>query len=241
MRTWCVEFVSTNDVYWKVSADTPGEEVMFDAIPERAFDTPEEKQQTQELIEEYNRSLLLTPELDQQFAQLAQERIQHSRFRYYIWLPFLRILDMWMRPRTEMLNLDLDWWKFNDASESLTSLALAVLNGFYLLWAAIGLRKRAGIKFLGLFVVFIVLRSLTLATLENPEPRYTLECFPVVIVLAGGIASIRRHRAQSTLHDLPSSSCPTRLFIICEFHAPLCSKLLSKTFWQLHLFVLVFL
>jgi hypothetical protein len=28
------------------------------------------------------------------------------------------------------------------------------------------------------------MRSLFLATLENPEPRYTLECFPVVIAAA---------------------------------------------------------
>src|SRR5215475_12267806 len=149
MRTWCVEFISTNNVYWKVSADTPGEEVNFDDIPARAFDSAEQKQETRELVGNYNQSQLLTPELDRGFAQLARERIQHSPLRYYLWVPFLRVADMWMRPRTEMLNLDLDWWKFNDVSESLMSLGLALLNAFYLFWAAIGLRKRAGIKFLG--------------------------------------------------------------------------------------------
>jgi hypothetical protein len=29
-----------------------------------------------------------------------------------------------------------------------------------------------------------VLRSLFLGSLENPEPRYTLECFPAVILAA---------------------------------------------------------
>ena len=191
MRTWCVEFVSTDNVYWKISADTSGEEVNFDDIPSRAFDNPQQKQETQELIGEYNKSQLLTPELDRSFAKLAQERIQRSRFRYYLWIPFLRVADMWMRPRTEMLDLDLDWWKFNDVNESLMSLGLALLNAFYLFCAALGLKKRAGVKFLGVFVAFIVLRSLTLATLENPEPRYTLECFPAVIVLASaGIANV---------------------------------------------------
>jgi hypothetical protein len=33
-------------------------------------------------------------------------------------------------------------------------------------------------------VGLIALRSLLLATLEAPEPRYTLECFPLLIVLA---------------------------------------------------------
>jgi hypothetical protein len=36
----------------------------------------------------------------------------------------------------------------------------------------------------GLLLMFLALRSLFLGTLENPEPRYTLECYPVVIVAA---------------------------------------------------------
>jgi len=33
-------------------------------------------------------------------------------------------------------------------------------------------------------LAYIVLRSVLLATLEGPEPRYTLECFPMVIAFA---------------------------------------------------------
>jgi 4-amino-4-deoxy-L-arabinose transferase-like glycosyltransferase len=198
MRTWCVEFVSTSNVYWKVSADTAGEEVKFDDIPARAFDSPEQKGATRELIRDYNQLQLLTPDLDRRFAQLAQDRVEYSRLRYYLWVPFLRVVDMWLRPRTEMLNLDLDWWNFNDMNESLMSLGLALLNAFYLFWAAVGGRKRAEVRFVGFFVIFILLRSLTLATLENPEPRYTLECFPAVIVLAaGGIAGLFWRRESS--------------------------------------------
>ena len=36
----------------------------------------------------------------------------------------------------------------------------------------------------GSMVALIALRSLLLVTLEAPEPRYTLECFPLLIVLA---------------------------------------------------------
>lgn len=202
MRTWCIEFVSTNDVYWTVSADTQGEQVNFDSIPQRAFDTPQQEQQTRMLIDDYNSSLLLTPDLDKRFELLAQERVQHSRFRYYIWLPFLRVLDMWMRPRTEMLNLDLDWWRFKDTRESLNSLALAVLNALYLACAVLGLRRPAGVRFVGLFVAFIVLRSLMLASLENPEPRYTLECLPAIMVLAAaGIAGIARGWSRYPLEE----------------------------------------
>jgi hypothetical protein len=31
---------------------------------------------------------------------------------------------------------------------------------------------------------YLLLRCLLLATMENPEPRYTLECFPILIVAA---------------------------------------------------------
>jgi hypothetical protein len=35
--------------------------------------------------------------------------------------------------------------------------------------------------------LFLLLRSLFLGTLENPEPRYTLECYPVVILAAAAL------------------------------------------------------
>ena len=47
-------------------------------------------------------------------------------------------------------------------------------------WPDPASRENFGI---GLFVLFLVLRSVFLGTLENPEPRYTLECYPVVIFL----------------------------------------------------------
>jgi hypothetical protein len=40
---------------------------------------------------------------------------------------------------------------------------------------------------IGLFVLFLGLRSVFLGTLENPEPRYTLEFYPVVLVLASSL------------------------------------------------------
>jgi hypothetical protein len=32
---------------------------------------------------------------------LAAERVHVAPFRYYVWLPALRIADMWLRPRTK--------------------------------------------------------------------------------------------------------------------------------------------
>jgi hypothetical protein len=41
----------------------------------------------------------------------------------------------------------------------------------------------------GAMVGFILVRSLLLATLEAPESRYTLECFPLAVVFAAGYLS----------------------------------------------------
>ena len=42
-------------------------------------------------------------------------------------------------------------------------------------------------------LLFVVLRSAFLGTLPNPEPRYTLECYPVVIVLAAALFIGKSH------------------------------------------------
>ena len=52
----------------------------------------------------------------------------------------------------------------------------------------------------GSMVALIALRSLLLATLEAPEPRYTLECFPLLIVLAA-VAFTRCDQPQGRLFD----------------------------------------
>jgi hypothetical protein len=45
-------------------------------------------------------------------------------------------------------------------------------------------------------LAFMLVRSIFLSTLENPEPRYTLECYPVVIILAA--AFVQKYTKQ---HD----------------------------------------
>ena len=182
-KTWTVDFVSVYEVYWKVD----GEPVDFQLLPERAFDSRQEYEATQDLIARYNQQLHVEPDLDAEFAQLAQQRIRHNRFRYYVWLPTLRIAGMWLRPRTELLPLDARWWELRrHPQESAIALAWAGINLFFLAAAFRGWRNwplgLAGVT----LVAFVVIRSLFLGTLENPEPRYVLECFPALLALAGG-------------------------------------------------------
>ncbi len=62
--------------------------------------------------------------------------------RYYVWLPLLRVADMWLRPRTETLPSDTRWWEFNDDPKwSALAVTLGVIGLLYLAMAAVGLVK----------------------------------------------------------------------------------------------------
>lgn len=181
IKTWMAEYVSVEDIYWNV----PGDEIDFAKLPNRTFDSAQQRDQTRDLFADYNRDHDMSPELDARFAALAAERVHSAPLRYYVWLPALRITDMWVRPRTELFPSDPRWWEFNDDPRWLAaSLGFGIVNLIYVGLALAGLVRARHVPFLGLLLTFVVLRSLFLGTMENPEPRYTLECFPVVIVFA---------------------------------------------------------
>ena len=184
VKTWTADYVSVQEIYWPV----PGQELDATRLPNRAFDSPQQRAVTAELFADYNQDRDMTRDLDARFAALAEERIQTAPLRYYLWLPAVRIADMWLRPRTEMLPSDPRWWEFNDDPRWLTvSLVFGLVGLLYAGMAAAGLLRSLGIPGVGLLVLFVVLRSGFLGTLENPEPRYTLECYPAVIVLASAL------------------------------------------------------
>jgi len=93
---------------------------------------------------------------------------------------------MWLRPRVENLNIDLDWWVYaHHNDETIFSWSYVALNALYLLLGLMGLCLRP--KYWKWMLLYLVLRSVLLMTLEAPEARYTLECFPMLFVL-GGVA-----------------------------------------------------
>ena len=199
VKTWMADYVSVEEIYWQ----EPGAKIDPNNLPERAFDSAEQKQQTLEAITWYNETTEIDPELDAEFERLAQQRIEHSRFRYYVWLPVLRIADMWLRPRTELLPPDPRWWLLeDDVKWMVLSLAFGLINLAYMVTAILGGVSVARapspakvVSYLSLLMLFILLRSVFLGSLENPEPRYTLECFPAIIVCA---AALFREKVSST-------------------------------------------
>jgi 4-amino-4-deoxy-L-arabinose transferase-like glycosyltransferase len=180
VKTWMADYVSVEEIYWPV----PGSDMDFSRLPKRAFDSPRQRNQTAELFSAYNVSHDVPPELDARFGAVADERIRAAPLRFYLWLPLLRIADMWLRPRTELFPSDPRWWEFNDDRCWLTlSLTFGLINLAYVVMGVAGLWRGREFFGIGLFVLFLLLRSLFLGSLENPEPRYTLECYPALICL----------------------------------------------------------
>jgi len=181
-RTWLVEYVSSYDVYWQIGANP----IDIHLLPSRAFDSAEQYRETEKLLSDYNVDCQITPEIDARFGTLAKQRIDSHPLRYYVVLPLARVADMWLRPRTEYLSeaLPLRWWEWQEhPGGSLFAIFYGLLNAALLSLAVIGFLRRR-VPLAAMLGGYVVLRSLTLATLQNAEPRYTLECFPILFIAA---------------------------------------------------------
>jgi 4-amino-4-deoxy-L-arabinose transferase-like glycosyltransferase len=202
-KTWIIDYTSVEEIYWNV----PGEQIDAQKLPARAIENQPEREATLAAIADYNDSQDMTPEIDARFGQLAADRIHAHLVRYYLVLPALRVADMWLRPRTELLPPDPRWWEFNDdVKHSVTAIGFGLLNLAYVSSAILALlsltRRSSGIRWAGLLVAFLLLRSTFLGTVESPEPRYTLECYPVIIVLASSLLARKAPTLGKTSREL---------------------------------------
>jgi hypothetical protein len=202
--TWLERY---RDVYlnvWKIGE----EQVDLEDLPDQAFDSPQEKARIAELFNQYNNSdnLDISPEMDRVFAEIARERNRRHPFRTYVRVPFQRILTLWFTPRTELLPIDgklwpiREQWRDSHAAFLVTAgfgalgylyVALA-LGGVWAAWRAGKMRPGArdpvnAPNFWGLALVlgYLFVRTVFLMTLEAPEPRYVIPCYPSLLALVG--------------------------------------------------------
>lgn len=197
-KTWLYRFREVYLVPWKLNE----EEIHLEDIPARAFDTAEEKERVAMILERYNEDLTLTADEDAAFARLAHERTARHPLRTYMWLPAARAVTLWFTPRIELLPFSgtvfplAQAWEDDPIDQSVT-VGLFLLNIVYVALAIFGAvrlwrRARSAHAAIGLLIAFLVVRTVFLTTLETPEPRYVLVCFPALMALGAQVFTPRR-------------------------------------------------
>jgi hypothetical protein len=194
-RSWAIDFASTENVYWNWDTAT----IDIDDMPSRAFDSESQYRRVEALLNAHNQSFNGTPEINAGFAALADERITDDPVRYYVTLPFARLVNMALRPRVEAMAVDLQWWRWGrHKGQTVFAGMYALLNLGYFVLGFVGLwrwRRRRWDDHAALawsMIAFFALRCAMLLTLDNSEPRYTLEFFPLLILWAGVLFAAER-------------------------------------------------
>jgi hypothetical protein len=201
--TWLDRYRDVYVTVWKI-----GEEPMdVEDLPDQAFDSPQEKAKIAELFNKYNDSddMDVSPEMDREFAEIARERTRRHPLRTYVEVPFQRALSIWFTPRTELLPIDGKLWPIRDQwrdsrADVLTTAGFGALGyiyvamamgGIWVAWRMSRMRFGASDAYYGpnlwgvaLLVAYLFMRTAFLTTVEAPEPRYVVTCYPAVLALA---------------------------------------------------------
>jgi hypothetical protein len=199
--TWLERYRDIYFTVWALGEDRTD----VNDLPASAFDSPEEKAQVADLIAQYNDSpsLDISPEMDRQYAEIARERTRRHPLRTYLRVPFERALTIWFTPRTELLPIDGKFWPLRQQWEDshadvLVTGGFAALGYLYVvlaiggIWLAWRARRGSGAtgqplgpNFWGmaLLLAYFLVRTAFLTTVEAPEPRYVVSCYPGVLAL----------------------------------------------------------
>lgn len=203
--TWLERYRDSYLSLWKI-----GEEpIDLNDIPAAAFDSPEERAHVAELIGEYNDSadMEISPQLDRKFAEVARARTQRHPLRTYVTVPLQRALSIWFTPRTELFNIDgkfwplLKQWEDSHANVVVTG-TFALLGYLYVALAMCGVwsawrttrgpraaplaaaaASEANLWGIALVLAYFIVRTVFLTTVEAPEPRYVVSCYPALLAL----------------------------------------------------------
>lgn len=195
-RTWGIDFKSTYDVYWNYD----GAGLALSDLPPRAFDSSAQYANTAKLFKDYDKVQLQRADFDAEFERIAEQRDAAHPLRSHVLLPLARVANMWLRPRTELMDLPMDWWNWRAhtrGSAIAAGMALLNLGVLGLATAGIWMQRTRVDPIRASMLFFVALRTVLLLTLDNSEPRYTLECFPVLLVFAALVFAETHQQAAS--------------------------------------------
>jgi len=209
-RTWLYRVRDCYLVPWKLNEEA----INVKDIPPWAFDTPEERERVAAVLEQYNDELTWTAEEDAAFAQLARERTKRHPLRTYLWIPLRRAVRVWFTPRIELVPVSgnvfpLAYMREEDPIDQRVTILFFLGNVLYVglgllggwkLWNYHGTRAAVAV-----IALYIVVRTMFLTTLETPEPRYVLVCFPALIALGAQVfAGKKSEKRNSKSENVPS-------------------------------------
>ena len=155
----------------------------------------------------------MTPEIDAQFGQIADERIARSPVRYYLFVPAKRAAALWfdshslyypfggqMSPISD-LDYDVNQQYWLPAFTALMWIyTLLAFGGAIVLWRARA--NKNTLRWLILLALMTLPRLAFLSSIENPEPRYVVEIFAFTAILGGFFLGNLKFRKVET-EDAP--------------------------------------
>ena len=183
VKTWCLDFVSTYDITGMCRANA----LDLTKLPSRAFDSPAQYAETVELADDYNENgQEITPELDARFAQLAEERIGRTRCAIIFGCPWAAwpicgCARAWRTCPSISTGGSTRITTRRRDSVGHTRDSMRCICCWH--WPDCACGRDSG---RGCWPTCCC-AALLLMTVEAPEARYTLECFPMLFVL-GGVA-----------------------------------------------------
>ena len=165
IRTWLTDETHFNAFD---PAFLPGHSFDPHELPDSVFDSKEEKEQVVQLLARSDQQGRFTPELDDKFRALANERIKRAPLRFFVWLPLKRITSIWL---TGFATHN----RFHRFLRILFVLPILILGALgFAFWA----RNPA---LTHLLLLIMLTRTVFLAYHYAPEARYIVEAYPAMI------------------------------------------------------------
>lgn len=159
-----------------------------------------------------DQTVAMTPAIDVEFAQLANERISRAPFRYYVWLPAKRAFGLWFNSHSQYYPFEGELFPPEGVVHTATQQVLLPLFtaltwiytflgivGTWFLWQSGLFGSR---RYVLLAALAIISRFALFAFREEAEARFVVELFPFVSIL-GGIALVRVVESFITSQQVP--------------------------------------